>query len=125
KRQQFRHTLVEHLRTGDATAKPVTDILLDREVRKERIGLEYDSEVALRHRQRGNLPTALNNSTAGLHIEAGDGAQQRGLAATRRTQEADELALVDGQRNILQRLKVAKGFAQILDLKIGLARLPR
>ena len=36
-----------------------------------------------------------------LRVEAGDRAQQRGLAAARRAEEADELAALDLERDVI------------------------
>src|SRR5262249_12665914 len=44
------------------------------------------------------------------------------LAAPRGPEEADELALVDGQRHVAQRLEAAEALAELDDLEIAPAR---
>ena len=63
------------------------------EVREQRVGLEDDPEVALADRQGRDVPARLLDRPLALHIEAGNGAKQRGLAAARGAEEGDELAL--------------------------------
>ena len=43
-----------------------------------------------------------------LHLEAGDHAQQRGLAAARRAEEADELARLHLERDVVERAEGAE-----------------
>ena len=53
-----------------------------------------------------------------LHLEAGDHAQQRGLAAARRTEEADELALLDVERDVVERREGAEALGDALDAQM-------
>ncbi len=48
-------------------------------------------------------------------LEAGEHAQQRGLAAARRADEDDELALGDVDGDAVQDLDGAEGFAKVAD----------
>src|SRR6266566_2936068 len=75
--------------------EPVGDVLGGGQIGKQRIGLEHDAEVALGRRQGRDVSAVLLDAAGGLDIEARDRAQERRLAATRRPQEADELALGD------------------------------
>ena len=70
----------------------VADVVGDGEVGKQRVRLEHDAVVALRRRQRRDVAAVLHDAAGGLRLEAGDDAQQRGLAAARGPEEADELA---------------------------------
>ena len=97
----------------------VADIVGDRQVGEQRIGLEDDAEVALGRRQRRDVPPLLVDGAGGLRIEAGDGAQQGGLAAARRTEEADELALGDIETDIAQRGEVAVALGEVADFEKG------
>ena len=83
--------------------KAVADIVGRRQVGKERIGLKDDAEIPRGDRQQGDVAAALDDAAAILPVEAGNGAQQRGLAAAGRPEETDELAglHVDGEgRNL-------------------------
>ena len=81
-------------RLGDlAVDQAVGDVVGDREVGKQRVRLEDDAVVALGRRQHRDVAPALEDAAGGLRLEAGDDAQQRRLAAARRAEEADELAL--------------------------------
>jgi hypothetical protein len=61
----------------------------------------------------------LQDGAAGLHFEPGDDAQQRGLAAARRTEKAHELALFDGKAHVVKRREVAEPFDDVLDAQGG------
>ena len=50
-----------------------------------------------------------------LRVEARDRAQQRGLAAAGGAEEADELALLHVERDVLQRGELAEVLVQIAD----------
>jgi len=99
--------------------QPIADIVADREVGEERIGLEDDAEVALGRRQRRHVPALLVDRPGGLRIKARDRAQQRRLAAARRPEETDELALLDVERDVAQRCEGAVAFGEVADLEIG------
>ena len=53
-----------------------------------------------------------------LHLEAGDHPQQGGLAAARRAEEADELALLDGERDVVERGERAEALGDALDAHV-------
>ena len=61
----------------------------------------------------------LKDATARLDVEAGDRAEQRRLAAARRAEEADELALAHLERDVLQRREAAEVLGEVLDAQIG------
>src|SRR5215204_4796592 len=100
-----------------ATAhQPVANVVGDGEIGKERIGLEDDAEVALGRRQRRDVLALLMDGARALRIEAGDGAQQGGLAAARGAEETDELALDDIERDIAEGSEVAETLREVSDL---------
>ena len=101
-----------------AAHQPVADIVGHGEVGKERVGLEDDAEVALRRRQRRDVPPLLADRAGGLRIESGDGAQQGRLAAARGPEEADELALADIERDIAEGGEVAEALLEVADLEV-------
>src|SRR5690606_33106485 len=52
-------------------------------------------------------------------LEAGQHAQQRGLAAAGRAEQRKELAFVDVQRQVVDRSEVAKTLGHILERDVG------
>jgi hypothetical protein len=81
--------------------------------------LEDDAEVALGRRQCRDVAPFLVDGAGGLRIEAGDGAQQRGLAAAGRAEEADELTLGDIQTDIAQGGEVTVALGEVADFEEG------
>ena len=82
---------------------------------KQRVGLEHDAEIARRRRQVRHVAPADLDHAFVLRVEAGDRAQQRGLAAAGGPEEADELALLDVERDVLQRGELAEALVQVAD----------
>ena len=77
------------------------DIVLDGEMRKQRVALEHhvDRPPIGRHLREID---AVEQDAAGIRlVEAGDHAQQGRLAAAGRTQQRKELALVDVERQLV------------------------
>ena len=99
--------------------QPVTDVLRYRKVGKQGIGLEHDAEVTLRRRQIGNVLAALLDPPARLDVEPGDGAQQRRLAASRRAEKANELALINIEGNVPERHEIAELLGDVLDFQVA------
>src|SRR5262249_19529850 len=104
-------------------AEAVADVALDAQIGEQRIGLKDDAEVALGRRQGRNVAAALDDAAATLDVEAGDGPQQRRLAATGRAEEADEFTLGDLERNVLQRREATEALVNAVDDQIG-CRVP-
>src|SRR5262249_53211773 len=78
---------------------------------KERIGLEHDPVVPLGRRHHADVPARLDDRAGALRLQAGDDAQQRGLATTRRAEEADELAAPDREIDVAQRAERTEALA--------------
>ena len=97
----------------------VGDVFRDRHVRPERIGLENDADPPLLRRnlslRRGDHRVADQDSTGIRTVESGDQPQQRGLAAARRAQDRDELAVGNLQRDVRERGEVAVLLAEALE----------
>src|SRR5262245_11712432 len=93
----------------------VADVGGDREVGEQRVRLEHDAVVALRRRQRGDVAPVLHDAPGALRLEAGDDAQQRGLAAAGGPEQADELALGDRQADVAQRREASEVLGDSLD----------
>src|SRR5207302_2207326 len=108
-----------------AAHQPVADIVGDGEVGEERIGLEDDAEVALGRRQPRDVAAPLADRAGGLRIEAGDGAQQRRLAAARGAEETDELALGDIERDVAEGGEIAEALGKVSDFEVATACHPK
>ena len=95
--RDFVGALLDHVlrRLGDAERE--RDVLAHRHVRVERVGLEHHGDAPLGRRHVGDVDAVDEDLPCGDHLEAGDHAQQRGLAAAGRPEQGAELALVDGE----------------------------
>src|ERR1700691_5608202 len=74
------------------STKTEGDVVVHGEVRKERVGLEDRIDVALIRWRPGDVLAAEEDLPARRLFEAADHAQRRGLAAARRSQQREELA---------------------------------
>ena len=82
--------------SGDLlAAQPEGDVLVDRQVREQRVVLEDRVDVALVGRQPGDVLALELDRALGRLLEAADHPQRRGLAAAARAEEAEELAVAD------------------------------
>src|SRR5581483_3284684 len=77
------------------------DVVVHRHLRVERVVLEHHCDVALRRRQLVDDGVADADRALGDLLEPSDHAQRRRLAAARRADEDDELAVVDLEVQIL------------------------
>jgi len=57
----------------------------------------------------------LHDAPGALRLEAGDDAQQRGLAAARGAEEADEFSLADRQADVAERREAAEVLGNSFD----------
>ncbi len=73
------------------------DIVPGRHVRVEREELEHEGDVALAGVRPGHVAPVEQDRAAGGRFQPGDHAQGGRLAAARRPQQDDELAIVNGQ----------------------------
>jgi hypothetical protein len=72
-------------------------------VRIEGVALEDHRDVARARRQIGHVASADPDATARRLLEPGDHAQERRLAAARRPDEDEELAVGDLERDVFDR----------------------
>ena len=72
-------------------------VLVDGEVRVQRVALEHHRDVALAGRKLLDLAITDDHPAGRELLETRDATQDRALAAARRADERDELAVVDGQ----------------------------
>jgi hypothetical protein len=107
---------------GPGVGEPVADVLRDGEVREQGVGLEHDAEVALRGGQARDVAPALVDAPGVLPLEARDHAQQRGLPASGRAEEADELARPDVEVDAVERGEGAEALHHALYADSGIHR---
>jgi hypothetical protein len=99
------------------------DVVGDAQVRKQRVVLEHHADAPLLRRQHGAGPgdrLAAEADLAFLQVlEAGNAAQDRGLAAAARSQQAADRAARKAERQSAHHFLVAIGVAQPADLDMG------
>src|SRR5262245_22822804 len=78
-----------------ADAQPVGHVVVDRHVRIERVVLEHHRDVAVLGLERVDDAPAYGDLALGDCLESGDHPQQGRLAAARRSEHDDELAVAD------------------------------
>src|SRR6185312_11667961 len=91
-------------------------VVLDRHPREQAVLLEHHGVL----RPAGDAGADVDPAAVGL-LEAGDDAQHRGLAAAARADDADELAVGDGQGEIGKRFCLAERLGQPVDLDLDRA----
>src|SRR5262249_39011949 len=84
--------------------------------RQEIVTLEHEAAVAARTAHRASVERHL---ARGGRFEAGDDAQKRRLAAARRADDRNELAALDREIDVLQRLQFAERLAEMGDLELA------
>ena len=94
----------------------VGDVVEHRHVAEQGVGLEDETDPPLLHRQPRRVVVAEANPAAVGGLEAGDDAQQRGLAAAGRSEQRDELARRDRQVDRREDRLVAEALADAGDL---------
>ncbi|MNI81573.1 hypothetical protein D3C73_1382000 [compost metagenome] len=109
--QHLCHSLAHFLTT--ATRQAVGDVGLDRQVRKQRIGLKQDAVVTGLGWQIGDITVADIQGAAVLAFQAGDTAQQRGLATAGRAQQTHQFTGGDVEGDILQGGKGAEALVDV------------
>ena len=86
---------------GAARLQPVAHVLAHRHVRVERVRLEDHGDVAAARGEVGDLAVADPDLSAGHVLEPGDHPQEGRLAASRRPDEDEELAVGDLERDVV------------------------
>ena len=100
--EHLHHALPDLRLRQIAAAQTERDILEDVHVREQRVALEHEAEVPLVQRHMG-VVLAVEEDVA-LHRlgEAADQAERRGFSTAAGAEEADQLALLDVQVQVLQ-----------------------
>ncbi|MHC2561173.1 hypothetical protein ACVIVD_003167 [Bradyrhizobium liaoningense] len=93
-----------------ALAQAEGNVFAHRQPWEQRVGLEHHAAIGARPR---HLAPVERDASAGRAVEAGDDAQQRGLAATGGTEDGDEVVVADDEVGRFQRpgrcVAVARG----------------
>ena len=95
--------------------RPKPTLAGHRHVREERVGLEDQADVAPLRRQAVDARSAELNLAAVRLGDAGDHAHHRGLAAARRSEQGDELALGDVEVETIDRDRRAERLAETVE----------
>ncbi|MCY1177578.1 hypothetical protein D9M73_178920 [compost metagenome] len=93
------------------------DVLLHGHVGEQRVALEHHADAALLRRQRHQVLPVQQDLPAVHFGQAGDAAQQGGLAAAGRAQQGDEFTLADFAVNVAEDRGLAVAFVQAADGK--------
>src|SRR5438046_4288722 len=88
-------------------------------MRKERIALENDAEAALARLHREEIAPLERDRAGGRLDEPRDHLQRRRLAASRRAQQRNELALLDRKRQRIDGEVVAEALRQLVENEEG------
>ena len=88
------YLLFRHL----AYPQAVGDILEQRKMREQCVGLEYHSDIALKRRKPGIVLSIKNNVAGGAGFETGNHPERRRLAASGRSQHGEEF--ITGQLEV-------------------------
>ena len=100
-------------------AQPEPDVLGHGEVGEQRVVLKHQPDTALLRRKLSRVSAlghrrAVDRDTAGLQgLEAGREPQQRGLAASRRPEQAYELAGLDADADVIDRDRRAEAMGDV------------
>ena len=113
--EQFAHARGDLRLRAALVDKAVADVLRNREIGKQGIGLKNDAEITLGGRRIRNIAPIDMDGARSLAIEPRDGTQKRRLAAAGGAEEADEFAPFHVEIDLAQRLKRAEGLGNPAD----------
>src|SRR5690606_4554655 len=94
------------------------DISGDGHVRPQRVALEHHAEIAAPGRQVGDVALTDDDASGRWRAEAGDKAQQRGLAGAGGAEKAEIFAGLDGEADIVKDRRAAIAEADPFDRNI-------
>src|SRR6478609_7296492 len=98
-------------------------VLLDGQVREERVALEHRVDVAPERRVVGDVDTAQEDLARGRVLEAADHPQRRRLAAARRAEHREEAAPLDLEAEIVDRQRLGEALRHALETNIAIRRV--
>ncbi|GCC48793.1 hypothetical protein chiPu_0033139, partial [Chiloscyllium punctatum] len=84
-------------------------------MRKQRVVLEHHVDGALVRQHLGDVAAAEQDAALIRRLEAGEHAQQRGLAAAARPEQREELAGADVERELVDRAEIPERLGDALD----------
>ena len=96
-----RHGAIDFFLGGADGTQREGEVLVDGEVRVERIVLEHERDVAIGGPQILNRLAVEQDIAAIDFLEAGNGAQRGGLAAARGAEEDHEFAILHGEVDVV------------------------
>ena len=76
-------------------------LCLNAHVREERVGLEHHVDGTIVGRHAGHVLPVDQDAARGRRLEAREHAQERRLAGARAAEQAEQLALVDVERDVV------------------------
>ena len=100
------------------------EVLVDRFVRVERVVLEHHGDVAVLRVEIVDHAVADGDLAGGDRDQPGDQIERGRLAAAGRTDQRDELAVLDGQRHVVDRHDGAVGLDKISQDHLSHETLP-
>ena len=86
---------------------------------EQRVVLEHEADIALLHGELQRVLAVEQHAARGRHVEAGENAQQRGLARARRPEQRHELAGGNIERHPVQRRRRAERPDDVLDRHVN------
>ena len=89
---------------------------------KQRVGLEHHVDRPLIGRNAGHVLAVDEDAALGRRFEAGEHAQQRGLAAAGAAEQREEFALEDVERHIVDGDEVTELLGDVVDADERLGR---
>src|SRR4051794_17732596 len=101
------------------------DVLLDVEVREERVGLEDRVDVSLVGRRVRDVPAAEADGAGGRLLEAADHPERRRLAAAGRPEHGEEAAALDREREVVDGGRLAEVLRDPFEVDVGLGGAAR
>src|SRR5678815_2998682 len=118
-REQLAHARVDLGLGALADAQRERDVLVDVEVAKQRVVLEHQADVALARRLRREVHAVEQRAAAVGALEAGQDAQQRGLARPRRAEQGDQPAARDLERDLVERIERSESLGETANFDHG------
>ena len=102
-----------------AHLQPEGEVLPNRQVGEQGVGLEHHAHVAPFRREPGHVPCVEQDPPLVRILEPGHAAQRRRLAAAARTEKRDELALSDIQVEVAENLDRSEVLDEALNADLG------
>src|ERR1043165_494977 len=110
--QQFVHSLANLFALSFADPQPVTDVLLDRHLRKQRVRLEDDADTAFARWKFGDVFAVQNHFARVWHFQTRNDAQDRRLATARGAKQHEDFAFRNVEADVFKHAGLAKPFTE-------------